>query len=152
VENRHTFILISVFFILFGTRYAKGQQKFNQFNPYVSNSNIFWLKKHDIDLSKKSIFQVDFQQAIQKSIRLHQAEKKLQSQFGLFCALSGVGIGASFSNSNSSFTSKSLNSIFGSIGLICGGIAIKKFIDRRNKRKKKELQLAISKSLFDKYF
>ncbi len=128
------------------------QQNFNQLNPYVSNSQIFWLKKQDIDLTKKSIFEADFQSAIQKSIRLHQSEKKLQSQFGLLCALSGVGIGASLSNSNTSFTSKSLNSVFGSLGIICGGIAVKKFIDMRNKRSEKQQQLAISKSLFDKYF
>ncbi len=63
-----TYIFLLIFISVIATEAANAQQKFNQHNPYVSNSEIHWLRQKEINLFDKPIVDDLFTSNIRKTI------------------------------------------------------------------------------------
>ncbi len=165
------FFLAIAFFTCFLSG-AKAQMKFNQHNPYVSNSEIFKLKQLGIDLSQQPMLDQSFQNNIQTLLQTRKAYNKEKSKFAALTAGASLGIvsgvagilldeyvepaviqddsGMSVPNPNFGRTSiKSQYVLLGMAGIITGAFALKIKIDSKKERNEYEQQMQITKNQYN---
>jgi hypothetical protein len=154
--------------ILFSTIAAStAQQKFNQHNPYVSNSEIHHLKKMGIDLFDKPFTDAEFQKNVRRTFDLKAEYDSDKSKFaalgvasllGITAGIAGILIDMEESDGNvvngggnpvNQTDIKSQYILLGAAGAITAGFALKARGAREASKTKFEQQLAITKGQFD---
>jgi len=127
------FLIIVLFSLSFS--FAFGQTNTKGINPFVSQKEKYWLKKHDIDLYNVTFNNELFIQNIRHSIALNELYTKETSKFGA-CLAGGIfGIIVGVAVPRKTTRSALLNIAIGGVGI---GFSIAAF--SLNKKRKKTNQ------------
>lgn len=156
-----SFLTLFLFFALG----AQGQMKFNQHNPYVSNGDIFKLKKEGIDLSTRSYDDLVFQKNVQEFLALRKEYNQRKAGTVAITAgagymlLSGIGLILNERRNNPLDEAQSpigaesaLSGVFSTVvGVSLSVLTVRHFIKARKTKSLRNQKLKIVKKQYNSY-